>query len=141
MEVPHQLGVSDSLRVNFYKLLWIEVKCRPDVKNIGEGKLCSIYWKKREIDGCTSWMKREGLLYKWGGKGKTTHMEYVKQEFCSKIHMSKIMCKCRKKRPHVWTNVHMQCDEVPMFELSHILCHGQANGFHYKGVLSTLHFH
>jgi len=24
--------------------------------------------KKKEMDGCGSWMKREGFLYKWSGR-------------------------------------------------------------------------
>jgi len=44
------LGIPNLLWIKKIKLLWVEVKPRPDGKNIGEGQPRGILWKKREMD-------------------------------------------------------------------------------------------
>jgi len=58
--------------------LWAKVKCRPDVKKIGEEQPCGMLWKKKEMDESTLWMKREIPYTSRVVGSKTTHAEYVK---------------------------------------------------------------
>jgi len=39
--------------------------------------------KKREIDGCALWMKRDGLYTSTVVGSETIHIGYIKQELCS----------------------------------------------------------
>jgi len=41
-------------------------------------------YKRKEMDGCTLWMKRKAFYTSRVAASKTTHMEYVKQELHSK---------------------------------------------------------
>jgi len=53
--------------VYFYKLLWSKVKCRPNVKKLGEGQSYGMLWKKR--NGWMDTMDEKRIsLYKWDGR-------------------------------------------------------------------------
>jgi len=49
-------------------------------KKFREKQLHDMLCKKREIDGCAPWKKRDGLYASWVVGSQTIHMGYVKQE-------------------------------------------------------------
>jgi len=71
--------------------------------------------KKREMNGCEPWMKREGLYTSGVVGNETTYMRYIKQELCS-------MSPCLKQCLQIWNN-------IPMFETTStypmVSSHGQ----------------
>jgi len=53
------------------------------VKFFGKGQPHGMLCKRREMDGCTPWMKRDGLYINGVVGGETIHMGYKEKELCS----------------------------------------------------------